>query len=489
MGDPTAFIKRPRKVPSRRPLPSRLQDWQEIYVQFSRKDTASQASRCVSCGIAYCNFACPLGNFIPDWNDLVYRGRWRDASERLHATNNFPELTGRLCPAPCEPACSLSVNDMPVANAVVERKVAEVAFAEGWVGPVRPRARSGRKVGVIGSGPAGLAAAQQLTRAGHEVTVFERSPGAGGLLRYGIPDFKLEKWVLGRRLAQMHSEGARFFCGVEVGVDITVSALLGRGRFDALLLAGGARAPRDLDVPGRRLRGVYQAIQFLVRANRAVDGETVVLGEPAHEDLSACAKRVVVVGGGDTGADCVSTALRQGASSVTQLEIMPEPSAARDPWLPWLGQRSCARPSAAAEEGGRCLWSASPQRFLPDGAGHVRGVATANVRMELEDGRPNFLVQPGTERVLEADLVLLAMGFKGAERSPLLAQLDLPLTADGKVARDDVFATAAPGVFACGDMARGQSLVAWAIAEGRSAAHHIDETLMGETLLPCPLGS
>ena len=484
MGDPHGFLTKHRRVPAHRPVASRVRDWQELYEPFSRKEAATQASRCMSCGIPYCHAACPLANLISDWNDLAFKGHWRDASERLHATNNFPELTGRLCPAPCEAACVLNINDEPVTNAVVEKQVAEVAWSEGWVVPKPPSSLTGKKVAVVGSGPAGLAAAQQLARAGHGVTVFERAGRAGGLLRYGIPDFKLEKWVLERRLAQLRAEGVSFRCGVEVGVDILAGELFGDpGRMDALVLAGGATVPRDLAAPGRELAGVHQAMTYLSLANRVQEGDAVLTDE-----LTAAGKGVVVVGGGDTGADCVGTAVRQGARSVQQLEIMPPPPAEHDPALPWLGWPQALRTAAAHNEGVERTWSVSTQRFLDDGRGRLTGLEVADVTMTLVDGRPTFSLIEGTERVLAADLALLALGFSGPERSPMLSQLGVPLDARGNVARDEQWATPVPGVFACGDMARGQSLVAWAISEGRSIAASVDRWLMGETLLPSPLG-
>jgi glutamate synthase (NADPH/NADH) small chain len=462
---------------------SRVHDWQELYEPFSRPEASEQASRCMSCGIPYCHAACPLGNLISDWNDLAYRGRWRDAAERLHATNNFPELTGRLCPELCEAACALSINDEPVTNAVVERQIAEVAWSEGWVVPKRAGAPTGRKVGVVGSGPAGLAVAQQLARAGHQVTVFERARRAGGVLRYGIPDFKLEKWVLERRLAQLRAEGVSFRCGVEVGTDVAAGELVGPGGdLDALVLAGGATAARDLDIPGRDLHGVHQAVAYLVQANKLLEGEAA-----PSAALSAAGKDVVVIGGGDTGADCLGTALRQGAVSVHQLEIMPPPPSGRDPTVPWLAWPRPLRTSAAHHEGGERAWSVSTRRFLDDGQGRVAGLELADVTMRMDGGRPHFDLVPGSERVMEADLVLLALGFSGPERSPMLDQLGVEVNARGNVARNDQWATNVPGVFACGDMGRGQSLVAWAIAEGRSTAAAVDRWLMGETLLPSSL--
>jgi glutamate synthase (NADPH/NADH) small chain len=479
MGDPNAFLTTARHSPAHRPVAARVKDWREVYEPFSRKDAATQASRCMFCGIPYCHSACPVGNLISEWNDLAYKGRWRDAAERLHATNNFPELTGRLCPALCEAACVLSKDDEAVTNAVLEKQVAEVAWSEGWVVPLRPSALTGKKVAVVGSGPAGLAAAQQLRRAGHEVTVYERADRIGGLLRYGIPEFKLEKWVLERRLAQLRAEGIAFRTGVEVGTDIPATEIL--GDVDALLLAGGATAARDLPVPGRELGGIHQAMEYLPLANRVQQGD---LAEPP---ITATGKHVIVIGGGDTGADCLGTALRQGAASVHQLEIMPRPPDRRDPSTPWPQWPLQLRTSAAHHEGGERLWSVSTQRFIDDGEGHVAGLELADVTMDMKTGRPLFDVVPGTERQLPASLVLLALGFVGPERSAMLEQLGVAISDRGVVARDGNWSTNVEGVFVCGDMGRGQSLVAWAIAEGRSAAASLDAWLMGDSQLPSPL--
>ncbi len=461
-----------------------MHDWHEVYEPASRQATAEQAARCMSCGTPFCHSSCPMGNVIPEWNDLVHRERWQEASDRLHATNNFPEVTGRVCPALCEASCVLSINDQPVTVAPIEKVVAEIAWIEGWVVPRPAAVKTGKRVAVVGSGPAGLAAAQQLARAGHHVVVYERADRLGGLLRYGIPEFKLEKWVLERRLDQMRAEGISFETGVEVGTDLPATELL--AGVDALLLAGGATQARDLPVPGRELAGIHQAMEYLTLANRVQEGDLDV------PPISARGRQVVVIGGGDTGADCLGTALRQGAASVHQLEILPRPPELRDPSTPWPVWPLQLRTSAAHEEGGHRLWSVSTQRFVGDGRGHVAGLVMAEVTMTTDGGRPSFAVVPDTETNLDCDLVLLALGFAGPERSPMLAQLGLDLDGRGNVARDDRWATNRDRVFVCGDMARGQSLVAWAIAEGRSAAAAIDRSLMGETVLrtaiPATLG-
>ena len=486
MADPRGFITTPRQTPARRPVDVRIRDWREVYTEFGRADLERQAGRCMDCGIPFCHNGCPLGNLIPEWNDLVRTSDWRAASERLHATNNFPEFTGRLCPAPCETACVLGINSDPVAIKQVEVEIIDRAWAEGWVPPQRPSAAAvaaGRRVAVIGSGPAGLAAAQQLTRAGHAVTVYERADRPGGLLRYGIPEFKLEKRHLDRRLVQMLAEGTSFKCGVSVGVDVTAAQL--RTDYDAIVLAGGATVARGLPVPGAGLRGVHQAMEFLPLANRAVadgraDNGTTEVREPA---ISARGRHVVIIGGGDTGADCLGTVLRQGAASVAQLEIMPEPPPQRPDSQPWPTYPMIYRVSSAHEEGGERVYAVSTQEFLGDEAGQVRALRLVEVRSA---GR-GFEPVPGTERELRCDLVLLAMGFTGAEREGLLTGLGVDFDARGNVARDASYATSVPGVYVAGDMGRGQSLIVWAIAEGRSAASAVDRYLAGETLLPAAI--
>jgi glutamate synthase (NADPH/NADH) small chain len=481
MTDPRGFLTRGRKAPARRPVEERIRDWREVYVAPSPQDIADQAARCMGCGTPFCHSSCPIGNIVPEWNDLVHRERWREAADRLHATNNFPEFTGRVCPALCEASCVLSINDEAVTVAPVEKMVTELAWSEGWVAP-RPAATwTGKRVAVIGSGPSGLAAAQQLARAGHRVVVYERSDRLGGLLRYGIPEFKLEKWVLERRLDQMRAEGIAFETGVEVGRDVPADRLL--AEMDAVLLAGGATVPRDLPIPGRDLHGVHQAMEYLTLANRVQEGDL------DDSPISARGRRVVVIGGGDTGADCLGTAIRQGATSVHQLEIMPRPPEKRDPSTPWPAWPLQLRSSSAHEEGGERLWSVSTQRFTGDGHGQLGSLVLAGVSMSRQGGRPSFDAVPGTESELPCDLVLLALGFAGAERSPMLAQLGVELDARGNVGRDASWSTPRQGVFVCGDMSRGQSLVAWAIAEGRSAAAAVDRWLMGETVLRAPIAA
>ena len=488
MADPKGFLSTPRRTPARRPVDIRIQDWREVYTEISQGDLEQQAGRCMDCGIPFCHNSCPLGNLIPEWNDLVWASDWRTAAERLHATNNFPDFTGRLCPAPCESACVLGINADPVAIKQVEVEIIDRAWAEGWVPPQRPSAAAvaeGRRVAVIGSGPAGLAAAQQLTRAGHTVTVYERADRPGGLLRYGIPEFKLEKRHLDRRLVQMLAEGTAFRCGVNAGVDVTAARL--RGDHDAIVLAGGAAVPRGLPVPGADLEGVHQAMDFLPLANRAVaDGlarEDGLGGDVREPAISAQGRRVVIIGGGDTGADCLGTVLRQGAESVVQLEIMPRPPERRPDSQPWPTYPMIYRVSSAHEEGGERVYAVSTQEFLADESGRVRALRL----VEVESAGRGFTPVAGTERELPCDLVLLAMGFTGAERGGLLADLGVDFDARGNVARDGSYATSVPGVFVAGDMGRGQSLIVWAIAEGRSAAAAVDRYLAGDTTLPAAI--
>ena len=479
MGDSSGFLKHQRELPSRREVPVRLMDWREVYTDFPIAKVREQASRCMDCGIPFCNNGCPLGNLIPDWNDLVYRDHWREAIDRLHATNNFPEFTGRLCPAPCEAACVLGINADPVTIKQVEVEIIDRAWSEGWVTPELPAVRTGRRVAVVGSGPAGLAAAQQLTRAGHEVVVFERADRPGGLLRYGIPEFKMEKSHLDRRLDQMRAEGTEFRCGVEIGVDITAAEL--KAQFDAVVLAGGATAARDLAIPGREFVGVHQAMEFLPLANRVVEGDL------ARSPIHAEGKRVVIIGGGDTGADCLGTSHRQGAVSVHQFEIMPRPQESRPSENPWPTWPMIYRTSSAHEEGGERVYAVNTIEFLGDDKGNLRGLRAVEVRSEVVDGRPTFVPVEGSEFDLPCELVFLAMGFTGAETGGMLDQFGVSVDARGNVSRDDSWSTDVDGVFVAGDMGRGQSLIVWAIAEGRSAAAAVDTFLMGESLLPTPI--
>ncbi|MEV1120802.1 glutamate synthase subunit beta [Actinosynnema sp. NPDC049800] len=475
MADPRGFLTTERETPRSRPVFLRLRDWREVYEEFERPKLEKQAGRCMDCGIPFCHQGCPLGNLIPEWNNLVFSDDWRKASERLHATNNFPEFTGTLCPAPCEAACVVGINGDPVTIKRVEISIIDRAWDEGWVTPQPPVARTGRSVAVVGSGPAGLAAAQQLTRAGHSVVVLERADAIGGLLRYGIPEFKMEKWRLDRRLDQMRAEGTEFRTNVNVGVDVTVEEL--RESYDAVVLAGGATAWRDLPVPGRSLTGVHQAMEYLPGANKVARGE---LDAPP---ITAEGKHVVVIGGGDTGADCVGTAHRQGALSVTQLEIMPRPPEKRAEAHPWPTYPMLYRVTSAHEEGGERLYSVSTVEFLGDDEGAVRALKL--VEVEASGGR--FEPVPGSEREIPAQLVTLAMGFVGPEKDGLLTELGVDLDARGNVARDEEFATSVDGVFVAGDMGRGQSLIVWAIAEGRSAAAGVDAYLTGRSVLPRPI--
>jgi glutamate synthase (NADPH/NADH) small chain len=477
----TGFLEIKRKKPPARPVEARIRDWREVYLPYPVPELRGQAARCMDCGIPFCHQGCPLGNLIPDWNDLVYQDRWRDAITRLHATNNFPEITGRLCPAPCEGSCVLGISDDPVAIKGVELAIAERAFEQGWIVAEPPATRTGKTVAVVGSGPAGLAAAQQLNRAGHAVTVLERADRIGGLLRYGIPEFKMEKRFLDRRLQLMEKEGVVFRTGVHVGASVPAVEL--RQEYDAVVLAGGAAWPRDLAIPGRELRGIHFAMEYLTLQNRRCEGDAI----PDEAFVTAADRRVVIIGGGDTGADCLGTTHRQGARSVHQLELLPRPPAERMPDNPWPAWPNVFRVSSAHEEGGERLFAVSTRRFLGDERGWVRALEAVTVEMVREAGRIEFRPVPGTEFQLEVDLVLLAMGFLGPERPGLLTDLGVRLTDRGTVWRDENWMTSVPGVFVCGDMQRGQSLIVWAIAEGRAAARGADRFLMGASDLPAVL--
>ncbi len=475
MGEPTGFLKWDRATPKRRQIAVRVQDWNEVYEKFPSEDLKHQAGRCMDCGIPFCNNGCPLGNLIPDWNDLVYRGHWKDAVERLHATNNFPEFTGRLCPAPCESACVLAINSDAVTIKQVEVEIIDRAWSEGWVSPQVPSKKTGKRVVVIGSGPAGLACAQQLTRVGHEVVVLERADRIGGLLRYGIPEFKMEKRHIDRRIDQMRSEGTVFRTNAVVGENVDIDVLVASN--DAVVLACGATAARDLPVAGRELNGIHQAMEYLPPANKVQQGD--LDGSP----ISAHGKHVVIIGGGDTGADCLGTAHRQGALSVTQLEILPQPPEARAQTNPWPQWSFIYRTSSAHEEGGERLFSVTTDRFLADEKNNVRALVICEVRSESG----SFVKVEGTERELQADLVLLALGFVGPEKSTWIDQLGLQTDSRGNISRDDEYMSNLKGVFVAGDMGRGQSLIVWAIAEGRATASAVDQYLMGTTDLPVPI--
>jgi glutamate synthase (NADPH/NADH) small chain len=457
-----------RELPARRPLPERVQDFREVYQDFPEQKLRTQAARCMDCGVPFCHTGCPLNNIIPDWNDLVYRQRWKDAIRTLHTTNNFPEFTGRVCPAPCETACVLGINEPPVTIRNIEKTVIERAFEEGWIRPEAPAHRTGKRVAIVGSGPAGLAAAQQLNRAGHTVTVFEKADRIGGLLRYGIPDFKLQKEILDRRLHQMRQEGVVFRTGAHVGKSLPVEDL--RREFEALLLTGGAESPRDLPVPGRELKGIHFAMEYLPQQNRRVAGEVV------DGQILATGQHVVIIGGGDTGADCLGTAHRQKAASIHQFEIMPQPPLERSTTTPWPLWPLQLRTESAHEEGGIREWAVATLRFTGDDAGHVKQLHAIRIGPP-----PKFEPVPGTEFTVDADLVLIAMGFTGPVRNGMIETLGVKLEARGNVETDANHMCSVPGVFAAGDMRRGQSLVVWAISEGRNAARSIDNFLMGET--------
>jgi glutamate synthase (NADPH/NADH) small chain len=471
-------MKYDRELPKRRPIPVRINDWNEVYEDFPLDKVRTQGARCMDCGIPFCHTGCPLGNLIPEWNDLVYRDRWDAASERLHATNNVPEFTGRLCPAPCEAACVLGINEPPVTIKQIEVEIVDAGWEHGHIVPVIPEHQTGKRVAVVGSGPAGLAVAQQLTRAGHEVTVLERADRIGGLLRYGIPEFKMEKRHLDRRILQMEAEGTKFRTNANVGVNVAVEDL---NQFDAVVLAGGATAWRDLPVPGRELNGIHQAMEYLPWGNRKVFGDIEAFPITAED------KHVVIIGGGDTGADCLGTAIRQKAKSVHQFEIMPRPPEERTDTMPWPTYPLIFRVASAHEEGVERVYAVNTECFLGDDDGNVRALKGHEVEQVFEDGRMSFNKVEGTDFEIPCELVLLAMGFVGPQREGLLEQLGVDLNERGNVARDDAFRTNLENVFVCGDMGRGQSLIVWAIAEGRSCAAAVDTFLMGETLLPAPI--
>ncbi|OMQ16620.1 glutamate synthase [Modestobacter sp. VKM Ac-2676] len=487
MVDATGFLKYDRQLPPRRPVDLRLLDWKEVYLNrdtgedsvFPVAALREQAARCMDCGIPFCHHGCPLGNLIPEWNDLARRDDWQEAIERLHATNNFPEFTGKLCPAPCEAACVLNLENSPVTIKQIEWEIIDQAFVNGWVTPQPPAVLTGKRIAVVGSGPAGLAAAQQLTRAGHEVTVLERDDRVGGLLRYGIPEFKMEKRHLDRRLDQMRAEGTRFVTGVDVGGegpdDVTVERL--RSDYDAVVLAIGTPVARDLPLPGRELPGVHFAMEYLP------DGNRQALGELEHPAIDARDRHVVIIGGGDTGADCLGTAHRQGAASVAQLDYKPAPPGTRPQDNPWPTYEMVLRVSPAHEEGGERLFAVNTEGFVAGDDGRVAGVQVSDVR--LVNGRKE--VVEGTTRVLPADLVLLALGYTGPQTAGLVEQLGCAVTEKGAVARDGDYMSTAPGVFVAGDMGRGQSLIVWAIAEGRAAAAAVDTWLTGASQLPRPV--
>ncbi|MEV8251284.1 glutamate synthase subunit beta [Microbacterium sp. NPDC076768] len=476
MADPKGFLKvTERELPARRPVPVRIMDWKEVYEPGDKAVLRRQASRCMDCGVPFCHSGCPLGNLIPEWNDLTWRGEGREAIERLHATNNFPEFTGRLCPAPCESSCVLGINQPAVTIKQIEVSIIDEAFAKGWVEPEPPERLTGKTVAVVGSGPAGLAAAQQLTRAGHTVAVFERDDRIGGLLRYGIPDFKMSKTQLESRLRQMQEEGTRFRAGVEIGKDIGWADL--RARYDAVVIATGSTVPRDLPIPGRDLDGVHFAMEYLVESNHAVAGDKV------PDQISAQGKHVIVIGGGDTGADCIGTAHRQGALSVTNLAIGKQPGDTRPDHQPWPMMPTLFEVQSAHEEGGERMFLASTVEFLGNDVGEVRSLRVAET--EYIDGRR--VPKSGTEREIPADLILIAMGFTGPEQEGYTEDTLPQVTERGSFHREQSYESTVPGVFVAGDAGRGQSLIVWAIAEGRAAAANVDRFLMGTTVLPEPV--
>ncbi len=471
MGKETGFLEYERELAPRRPVTQRVDDWFEIYLDFPEPKLRTQGARCMDCGVPFCQTGCPVNNLIPDWNDLVYHGRWKEAVRQLHATNNFPEFTGRICPAPCEASCVLGINQPPVTIKQIEKNIVERGFHEGWIRPEPPRMHTGKKVAIVGSGPAGLAAAQQLCRAGHSVVVYEKSDRIGGLLRYGIPEFKLEKHIVDRRLEQMSAEGVQFITGAEVGKTVAVEDL--RREFDAIVLAGGAEQSRDLNVPGRELNGIHFAMEFLSQQNRRCQGDTI----NAETEITATGKRVIIIGGGDTGADCLGTCHRQKPRSVHQFEIMPRPPDDRSPLTPWPLWPMQLRTEGAHEEGGVRDWSIATTSFTGSESGHVKQLHAVRV-----GPAPKFEPIPGSEFAMDADLVLIAMGFTGPVRNGMIDQLGVTLDRRGNVATDQNNMSSVPGIFAAGDMRRGQSLVVWAIAEGRKTAASVDAYLKSKAM-------
>jgi glutamate synthase (NADPH) small chain len=493
MGRVTGFLEHNRVLPGKRPVAQRVQDYGEFELPYSAGQLNQQSSRCMNCGVPFCHSGCPLGNLIPDFNEAVYRGRWQEAYEILSATNNFPEFTGRICPAPCESACVLGINQPPVAIEAIEKHIAETAFAQGLVQPRPPKVRTGKKVAIVGSGPAGLAAAAQLNSVGHTVTVFERDDAPGGLLRYGIPDFKLDKQVVQRRIALLEAEGIQIMCNASVGDNVDIGDLL--RQYDAVVLAAGCTMPRDLNVPGRELPGVHFAMQYLKQQNKRVAGRSAIEyqdmeSNPYPTELLATGKQVVVIGGGDTGSDCVGTANRQGAASVTQLELLPLPPTERTEQMPWPSYPMLLKTTTSHEEGANRQWAVATKAFLADAEGRLRGLLIVDLEWTSMDGRPaSFTEVAGSERELPCQLALLALGFTHPQHQGLLQQLGLALTERQLVAASESnYQTSVPRVFATGDMRRGQSLVVWAISEGRECARKVDEALMGHSVLPSKEG-
>lgn len=489
MGKPTGFLEFTRELPTKRPPAERIKDYNEFVDRYSEQKLNQQAARCMDCGVPFCHSGCPLGNIIPEFNDAVYRKSWEEAYEILMSTNNFPEFTGRICPAPCESACVLGINQPAITIEEIERHIIEIAFDKGLVTPIIPNLRTGKKIAVVGSGPAGMAAAAQLNYAGHSVTVFERDDAPGGLLRYGIPDFKLEKWVVDRRIKLMEEEGVVFRCNANVGVNVSINDLL--REFNAIVLTGGSTVPRDLNVPGRELKGVHYAMEFLKQQNKRVAGKDPLANPQIEsnvysEELSAKGKNVIVIGGGDTGSDCVGTSNRHGAKSVTQFELLPKPPEDRTPAMPWPTYPMVLKTSSSHEEGANRHWAIATKEFVGDGKGNLKALKVVDLEWKLtEDGRPaQFVEVPGSERDMPCELALLAMGFVHPQHNGLLQELDVELDERGNVkATEKAYQTNIPKIFTAGDMRRGQSLVVWAISEGRECARKVDEYLMGSSIL------